>query len=309
MKRFLQRYTNIRTATATVFLILLTAITVSAQQQAVYTQFMENLTPLNSAAALLDPVGSVSTLVREQYVGIQGAPNTFILNGNMPIESINGAAGLVIYNDNFAVEHQFLVNAYFAKGVQLSPTNYLSVSLDAGIRNYVADYAGLAPGDPVFADDIRQTMANIGFGVMLYGPNYYLGASVPQLTFQSLGDASLLDNNYFRNHYYFAGAYLAELENNIKIKPAILVSYVRGVPIAADFSSTFYFTDVMGVGVDVRTTAEMAFILTFNVKGFKLGYSYQFGTSDINPGGVNNATHEVTLSYRFGKNADKPKLL
>jgi type IX secretion system PorP/SprF family membrane protein len=308
MKRFLQRYKYLSiTAPATLLLLLNTA---SAQQQAVYTQFMDNLTPLNSAAALLDPVSSVSTLVREQYVGIQGAPNTFILNGNMPLESINGAVGLVINNDNFAVEHQFLVNVYFSKGIQLTEKNYLSVSLDAGVRNYVADYAGLAPGDPVFTDDIHETMPNIGFGVMLYSSDhYYLGVSVPQLTFRELGDASLLENNYFRNHYYFSGGYLADMADNIRIKPAVLVSYVRGVPVAADFSATFYFADALGVGFDMRTTAEAAFLVSFNVKGFHIGYSYQFGTSDINPGGVNNATHEVSLSYRFGRNSDKAKLL
>ena len=303
MKRSLLRYIKL-------LVLLAPALSATAQQQAVYTQFMDNMTPLNSAYSLLDPTASVSTLVREQYVGIQGAPNTFILNGNLPIESIsNASAGLVVYDDNFAVEHQFLVNAYFSKGVQLSDKNYLGVSLDAGVRNYTADYAGLAPGDPVFADDIRETMVNIGFGVMFYGDNYYFGASVPQLTFRDLGDASLLENNYFRNHYYFSGGYLAHMENNIDIKPAVMVSYVRGVPVAADFSSTFYFANALGVGFDVRTTAEMAFIISYNVHDFHIGYSYQFGTSDINPGGVNNATHEVTLSYRWGKNAAKPKLL
>jgi len=290
-------------------LLVFAAITAKAQQSASYTQFMDNLTPLNSAYSLIDPVASVSTLVREQYVGIQGAPNTFIFNGNLPIESINSTAGLVINNDNFAVEHQLLANLYFSKAVQVSTNAYLGVSLDAGIRNYVADYAGLAPGDPVFTDDIRETKANVGFGVLLFSDKYYFGVSVPQLTFRDLGDGSLLSNDYFRNHYYISGGFYADLDDGISVKPAVLVSYVRGVPTIADISATFYAKRILGLGFDVRTNGEMAAILSYNLDQFHIGYSYQFGTSDVNLGVANNATHEVTLSYRFGKNIGKPKLL
>ena len=290
-------------------LLLVVIDTAKGQQSASYTQFMDNLTPLNAAYSLVDPVGSVSTLVREQYVGITGAPNTFIFNGNLPLESINGTAGLVINNDNFAVEHQFLANLYFGKSVQLSSNAFLGVSLDAGVRNYVANYAGLAPGDPVFTNDIRETKANIGFGVLFFSDEYYFGVSVPQLTFRDLGNGSLLSNDYFRNHYYFSGAILEELANGIKVKPAVLVSYVRGVPTIADLSSTFYFKEMLGIGFDVRTNAEIAAIISYDVDSFHIGYSYQFGTAEINPGGTNNATHEVTLSYTFGRNGGKAKLL
>jgi len=308
MKLFSQSYNRSKTLFSCL-LVFAAISTVKAQQSASYTQFMDNLTPLNSAYSLINPAASVYTLVREQYVGIQGAPNTFIFNGNLPIESFNSTAGLVINNDNFAVEHQFLANLYFSKAVQVTNNGYLGVSLDAGVRNYVADYAGLAPGDPVFTNDIRETKANIGFGVLFFTDDYYFGVSVPQLTFRDLGNGSLLSNDYFRNHYYFSGGFLADLDDDISVKPAVLVSYVRGVPTIADLSATFYAKDIVGLGFDVRTNGEMAAILSYNLDQFHIGYSYQFGTNDINVGGTSNATHEVTLSYRFGKNAGKAKLL
>jgi type IX secretion system PorP/SprF family membrane protein len=282
---------------------------VKGQQSASYTQYMDNLTPLNSAYSLLDKAASLNTLFRTQYVGIQGAPNTFIFNGNLPLDNIDAATGLIINNDNFAVEHQTEINAYFAKSVQLSEGNFLSVSLNAGFRNYIADYAGLAPGDPVFADDIRETKASAGFGVLYYTDKYYIGVSVPQLTFRDLGEGSILDNNYFRNHYYFSAAYLATLddEGDIKLKPATLVSYTRGVPLIADISGSLYFKNAFEVGVDYRTNNEMAAIIAYNFQNFHLGYAYQFGTTSNNLGGLNNATYEITLSYRFGKGSGMPK--
>src|ERR1700744_6814814 len=254
-------YKKLKYGLATLILVMMMT-NAKAQQSASYTQYMDNLTPLNSAYSLLDKAASVNTLLREQYVGINGAPNTFIFNGNLPIENINGAAGLIINNDNFAIEHQTEVNVYFAKSVQLAQNNYLAVSLNGGFRNYIADYAGLAPGDPSFADDIRETKPSVGFGVLYYTDKYYFGVSVPQLTFRDLGVGSILENDYFRNHYYFSGAGLFNFSgdgsSDIQIKPAALVSYVRGVPLIADISGTFYFKHALGLGVNYRTNNEMA---------------------------------------------------
>jgi len=283
---------------------------VKAQQQLfTYTQYMDNLTPLNPAYSLLDKTGSVSTMARKQFIGINGAPATYLLNGNLPIESINASAGLTLFNDVFAIENQTEVNAYFAKAIQVGPKDFLGVSLNAGLRNYVANFSSLDPTDPSFRNDVRETKPNVGFGIMYFTDWYYLGISVPELTITSLGTASVQDNTNFRNHYYFSGALLTNLDEDIKFKPATLVSYANGLPVTVDISGTIYLKDILGLGVNYRTNKQMAGIFTLNVDAFHVGYSYEFGVNTQNLGGFNNATHEITLSYRFGKGATNPKEL
>jgi type IX secretion system PorP/SprF family membrane protein len=274
-----------------------------------YTQYAENLTPLNPAYSLLDKAGSVTLLARKQWVGINGAPSTLIFNGNLPIESINGAAGLNVMNDNFAVEHQFEINAYFAKAIQLETNSYLGVSLNAGLRNYRANYSELDSGDPSFKDDVRQTKPNLGFGVIYYTDWYYVGFSLPELTLTSLGTASVQNINNFRNHYYFSAGCITNLSDEFSFKPAALVSYANGVPLVGDISGTLYIKNQLGIGVNYRTNNQAAGIILINIESVRLGYSYQFGTSSANLGGFNNATHEVSLSFRFGKGASVSKLL
>lgn len=274
-----------------------------------YTQFMDNLTPLNPAYSLIDKAASISTLARKQWVGVDGAPTTYLLNGNIPFSDINAAAGLVVFNDNFAIEHQTEVNAYFAKGIQLGQSDYLAVSLNAGIRNYAAYYSQLDSNDPEFKNDIIQNKPNIGFGVMYYGDNYYVGISAPELTITSLGTASVQNNNNFVNHYYVAGAFITDLGEDIKFKPATLISYAKGTPLAADLSGIIYLKEIVGVGFDYRTNNLAAGIMTINVDGFHIGYSYQFNVASSDLGGYNIPTHEVTISYRFGPGAANPKLL
>ena len=289
---------------------LLTNLSVKGQsQQFSFTQYMDNLTPYNPTYSLLDKAGSIDLLARKQWVGIAGAPATFLFNGSVPLPGISSATGLTVLNDELGIEQQTEINAYFAKSIRLTENNYLAVSINAGIRNYVANYSSLDPSDPSFRDDVRQTKPNIGFGVMYYSDWYYLGVSVPELTITSLGTASIQNLDNYKNHYYFAGALITNISDDISFKPATLFSYSKGVPLIADFSGTFYLKNQLGFGLNYRTNNEMAGIFTVNWEALRIGYSYQFGTASNNLGGFNNSTHEVSISYRFGKGASNPKLL
>ncbi|MFA6248974.1 MAG: PorP/SprF family type IX secretion system membrane protein [Mucilaginibacter sp.] len=280
-----------------------------AQQQIyAYSQYADNLTPINPAYSMLDKAGSLNLMGRKQFIGINGAPTSLLFSGSLPIESIGGAAGIYVLNDQVAVEKQLEVNAFFAKAIQLTGNDYLAVSLNAGVRNYNANYSTLDSYDPQFRDDIRETKPNIGFGVMFYSDKYYLGVSVPELSIRSLGTASVQQANYLKNHFYFSGAYLADLSDDIKFKPSTLVSYVNGSPLLADFTGTIFLKEQLGIGAGYRTNKRASGIISVITDTFKVGYSYQFGTSSNNLGGFNTTIHEVSLAYRFGKTSER-KLL
>jgi type IX secretion system PorP/SprF family membrane protein len=282
----------------------------AAQQQIyAYSQYADNLTPINPAYSMLDRAGSLNLMGRKQFIGIDGAPTSLLFSGSLPIESIGGAAGIFVLNDQVAVEKQLEVNAFFAKAIQLSAYNYLAVSLNAGVRNYNANYSSLdANDDDQFRQDVRETKPNIGFGVMFYSDKYYVGVSVPELSIRSLGTASVQQANYLKNHFYFSGAYLADLSEDIKFKPSTLVSYVNGSPLLADFTGTIFLKEQLGIGAGYRTNKRGSGIVSVITNTFKVGYSYQFGTSSNNLGGFNTTIHEVSLTYRFGKTSER-KLL
>lgn len=283
----------------------------SAQSQVYgYNQYAENMTAFNPAYSTVANAGNLSVIGRKQFVGINGAPTSLLFSGSLPIESINGAAGIFVLNDKVAVEQQTKVNAFFAKAIQMSGTGFLAVSINAGLRNYTADYSSLDANDPQFRQDVRETKPNLGFGVMYFTDNYYVGVSVPELTLRSLGNASEQDAsaNYLPNQYYFAAAYITDLNEDMKFKPATLIAYSKGQKTVANLSGTVYIRESLGVGLNYRSTNEVAGLLSVNVDTFRLGYSYQFNTASTNLGGVHNATHEVSLAYRFGGNMQR-KLL
>ena len=283
------------------FLLVFAFMAVKAQQSFNYTQYMDNLTPLNPAFSLTQAGGSINTLGRKQWVGVQGSPTSYLLNADAPISSINGKMGIIASNDALAIEHLTEVNAFFAKAIKLNATNSLAVSLNAGFRNYVAKYSDVDSADPVFANDVRETTPNIGFGVMLYSDKYYIGLSVPELNVRNLGNASAQDNTNFRNHYYFAAGLTSAINDDYELKYSGLAAFSSGVTTVGDISALLNIKHTLSIGADYRTTNEVAGIVSINVDQFHLGYSYQFGTTSSNIGGIGNATNEVTVGFRFGK--------
>ncbi len=275
-----------------------------------YTQYMNNLTPINSAYSLIDQAGSVTGVIRKQFTGINGAPSTYLVDASILLPDMGASTGFIVQNDQIAIEKQTEASFFFAKSIQLDDQNFLAVSANAGIRSYKANYLSIDDNnDPLFDSNISETKANLGFGLLLYSDTYYFGISMPELTLRSLGTASLQNNNYFKNHYYFAGAYIAELSDDFKLKPSVLATYASGSPVTADFAGLFYIKDVLGFGASYTTNSQAAILLDLNAGTIHIGYSYQFGTNSANLGGYNNATHEIMLSYRFGEGSSTPKVL
>ncbi|MCO5934705.1 PorP/SprF family type IX secretion system membrane protein [Mucilaginibacter sp. RB4R14] len=283
-------------------LLLLCGGRLKAQQQIYsYAQYADNLTPVNAAYSMLDKAGSLSVMGRRQFIGVDGAPTSLLLSGTLPIQSINGAVGVYVLNDKVAIENQLEINAFFAKSIQLTGNDFLAVSLNAGIRNYSALYSTVADNDDAFKNDVRETSPNLGFGVMFYSDRYYLGLSLPELTIRSLGTASVQQANYLKNHFYFSGAYLLDMGEDMKFKPSALVAYVKDAALLTDVTGTIYFKEQLGIGAGYRSNKRATGILSVTGDTYKVGYSYQFGTSSNTLGGFNTAIHEVSLSYRFGK--------
>ena len=274
------------------------------QQPFTYTQYMNSVTPYNANYSLLDKTGSITILGRQQWAGIDGAPSSLSFSGNLPITAINASAGLIVLHDQFAVEKLSEVSAFFAKEVQLSDNTFLGGSFTVGLRAYVANYSELDSFDPKFRDNLNETSGTTGISVMYYSPEkFYIGASLPRLSIKNLGKASTEENRYLKNNYYFNAGFVQVIGSGWKIKPATLVSYTHGLPVEANFSTSIYVKDQLGLGVNYNTSHELAGILSYQfVNNMMFAYSYQtgFGKYAIgNAGG--NATHEITFGLRFGK--------
>lgn len=285
----------------TVAAILMFAAAANAQQPLTHTQHGRLRTVLNPAASLIAGGGEVSVISRRQWVGVDGAPAVFWGSGHIGFKDFGATAGLSIRHESLAVEKLSEASAFFAKSVRISQTEYVGLSLNAGVAYMDGRFSQLDPQDPAFREDVKEVDPLVGFGVMLYRPErYYVGLSLPRLMLGSLGGSD--DSRYnFRNIYHLTAGALFPLGTDFHFRPSVLVTYSESLRPQAEASALFFIKQVFGIGGNFRSYGEIAGMAQFNFASFGLGYSYQFNPgSEVLSRRINNTTHEIGLSYRFG---------
>src|SRR5690606_8318942 len=287
---------------STIISVLL-ATAVHGQQPLTHTQHGQIRTVLNPSASLMSMGGEVSVIGRWQREGMDGAPTVFWGSGHVGFATMGATAGLNIRHESMAVEKLTEASAFFAKSVRLSETEYVGVSLNAGFSYMDGRFSQLDPADPAFREDVKETDALVGFGVMLYRPEkYYVGLSLPRLMLGNLG-AGGGDSRYkFTNLYHLTAGALFDMGTDFQFRPSVLVTYAESLRPQAEASALFFVKRVFGVGLNIRSYGSVAGMAQFNIGGVGLGYSYQFGTrNEALNRGINNNTHEIGLSYRFDR--------
>lgn len=272
-----------------------------AQQPLTPTQHGQMRTMLNPAASLMHQGGEIATVGRRQWVGIEGAPSVLWGSGYIGFEPIAATAGVNVRHESLGTEKLTEASAYFAKAIRISESEYLGMALNAGVSHLNGKFAHLDPNDPAFRDDVMETDALIGFGLVLYRPErYYVGLSMPRLMLSNLGASS--DTRYhFRNQYHLTAGALFQLGSDFHLRPNILVTYAQNLRPQAELSAMVFASRLVGLGFNVRSYGDIAGMVQFNFGGLGLGYGYQFnpGNKPMNQR-IENTTHEIGLSYRFG---------
>ncbi len=286
-----------------IFIGMLAAVTsLHAQQPLTHTQHGQLRTVINPAASLMRIDGEVSVIGRRQWVGMDGAPTVFWGSGHIGFENFSATTGISIRHESMAVEKLTEASAFFAKSVRISEAEYLGLSLNAGFSYMDGRFSQLDPMDPAFREDVQETDALVGFGVMLYRPErYYVGLSLPRLMLGNLGVGGESRYN-FRNLYHLTAGALFNLGADFQFRPSALVTYSESLRPQAEASALFFVKRVFGIGLNVRSYGELAGMAQFNFAGIGLGYSYQFnpGSEPLNRR-ISNTTHEIGLSYRFDR--------
>ncbi len=280
------------------------AFSAHAQQAITYTGYQSTPTPLNNAASLIHGASEFQVTGRRQWVGIDGAPQALWGSVSLARPRIGAAIGLSVHHQEVAVERYSEATAFFAKAVRISDTEYLGLSLSAGLSYYNGNFAQLDPADPTFRDDIRYTDFLTGFGIVLYRPErYYVGLSLPRLALSSLGEGGQGRQYNPSRQYHLTAAAVFSLGSDFQLKPGLLVTHAANMRPQAEIGVLCYVKRVFGVGLNFRTYGDMAGMARVNIEGFSLGYGYQFNTrSQVGKRNLENATHEIGIGYRFGQN-------
>jgi len=288
------------------FCLIVFSISLKAQQEPMYSQYMFNLLHINPAYAGNRADDNVTMLYRKQWVGIPGAPSTGSLAWDRRKVESNVGYGLQIYNDQLGVETTSGIQAFYSYRIPFKKS-FLSFGLSGGVLNYRAAFSTVlttSDGDPLFQKDESAWLPTAGVGFLYATENWYVAFSVPALLETKLTTNNILVTTGANNHYFLAGGYIFTVSDVLKMKPSILLKAVKGAPFEYDFNLNAWIQDIIGLGISYRTND--AFVGMFELQispQFRLGYAYDYTISNLKP--YSKGTHELMLRYEFNHRKDQ----
>tara|TARA_Y100001935_G_C17245710_1_gene478201 strand:+ start:188 stop:1096 length:909 start_codon:yes stop_codon:yes gene_type:complete len=286
---------------------------VFAQQDAQYTQYMYNTLSVNPAYAGSRGQLTFAGLYRSQWVGLDGAPETFTINLHSPIRNSRLGYGISIVNDNIGdgVVQETYVDAVLSYTIDVSLDAKLSFGFKAGGNLLSLDYNGLRNFDQEVVDQENidnQFSPNFGLGIYYHTDKFYAGVSAPNILETEYFDNSGGDSNSInflaaeRINFYVITGYVFDLNGNLKFKPALLTKAVGGAPLQVDVSASFLFNDRFSFGAAYRWDAAVSGLVGFQLtEQLMLGLAYDRETTELGGTQFNDGSFEVFLRFELLK--------
>jgi len=281
-----------------------------AQQQPMYSQYMFNMLNINPAYAGSRGVMTATALYRNQWVGIPGAPRTSSFSFDMPLNEKKIGIGFQLYDDRLGIERTTGINAFYAFRFQISGSGTLSLGLQAGLLNYQANYTEVStfqPNDPSFAANVSGLLPSAAAGVYYNSDKFYIGFSTPALlkTQISYNNAAQIASVTSQDlHLYLASGFVMNLNQDLALKPSVLLKAVSGAPLEVDVNANLWIQNKLSIGASYRTGDAVVGMVELQLnQQLRFGYAYDKTFSDL--GTLNTGTHELMLRMEFGSSGGK----
>ncbi len=304
---------------ASLFLTVLSFGTMYAQQDAQYTQYMYNTMSVNPAYAGSRGQLSIAGLYRSQWVGLDGAPQTFTFNLHSPIRNSNVGYGLSVVNDKIGegTIQETYIDGLISYTVDVSLQGRLSFGLKLGGNLLNLDFEQLRQRqgfeETVVTDNIENRFSpNVGLGVYYHTNKFYVGLSAPNLLETEHFDNSNSDANEIdflakdRVNFYMITGYVFDLNDNLKLKPALLTKIVGGAPLQVDVSANFLFAEQFSFGAAYRWDAAVSALAGYQITDqIMVGLAYDKETTDFGATQFSSGSFEIFLRWELLRSFEK----
>jgi type IX secretion system PorP/SprF family membrane protein len=285
-------------------LLLLPGTLCLAQYDGLYSQYMFNGFILNPAYAGSHNTLNASLLYKDQWVKLEDAPSTAVASFHTPVRHSNAGVGAMFVSDQVGVHSVNYASVAGSYGIMLNRTTRLNFGLQGGMVFQKSDYNSVLDQikdsqDAIFSEaDLNSNYAQIGAGLYLYAPNYFIGISAPNINFATASALYQGESLFAKPHYFFNAGYLMDLNSSLKLQPGVLVKYIAGYSVNIDLSGHIIYRDALWLGAAYRTENALAAFFQMQVTDqLRFGYAHDMPLS--HRGNIASPSHELMLSYLF----------
>ena len=282
---------------------------VRAQYDVSFSHYWAMEPSFNPAAVGKESKLNVVGAYAMQLAGFENNPKTMYAAADMPfyalgsyhgvgIQFMNDAIGLFTHK-RFALQYAYQPRLWGGK---------LSVGLLAAMLSETFDGSKLdviTTGDKALPTSLVNGSAlDLGVGVYYSHRNWYAGVSAQHLNAPvvELGEKNEIAVS---TTYYLTGGYNIRLKNPFLTIHTSVLGRTDGVAYRADVSGRLMYTHekrVMYAGLSYSPTNSITVQIGGNVRGIRLGYSYEIYTSAIS---IGNGSHELYVGYQTELNLFK----
>jgi type IX secretion system PorP/SprF family membrane protein len=276
-------------------------------------------------------------LYRLQWLGVEHAPKTGIVLGEMPYKLFGRehGVGLSFFSDQIGLFKSTVISGQYAFKTKLFKGNlgigiqvgYISESFN-GTKVEIPDDEEHSKNDAAIPlSEVSGTSIDGAFGLYYNAKKWYVGLSATHLTAPKLE----LNDNYILEiprSYYFTAGYNIELNNPLlELRPSILLKttelsnlYIEGDSLVEvteqntlkgmlkqtqlDVSVRMVYNKMFWGGLSWRKDESMILMLGGKFKMIEVGYAYDVPMfSEIIK--VSSGSHEVFIKYIMDLNLKK----
>jgi type IX secretion system PorP/SprF family membrane protein len=288
-------------------IILLSAILVSkfstGQQLPIYTNYMLNQYAYNPAVAGSKPHAVFNLNYRNQWVGFQDAPKTYMISLHSPIgKQKKVAIGLLVNSDNVGLLSR--TSGYLTLGyhVKLNKNYKLGLAVSGGMVQYrikLYDAKIVDTGDDLLTGNIlSNNVFDSNGGLYLYSDKLFFGLA----TYQYIGNKITWKDSQsnLSQHMYATLGYTFKVSKTISIQPSALAKFNAPAPFQPEFSLRALYKNLFWIGGSYRMNDAASALVGITIKDkLSVGYSYDMTTSNIKS--YSRGSHEISICYQFIK--------
>jgi len=305
---------------------------VIAQQVPMYSQYVMNGFLVNPSFAGRDGYTTVNLTIREQWVGMGGAPSTYaasfqtrILKDSYISKSTNirrkqvrptkgGKVGFggYIFNDNNGIMRRTGVQAVYAYHISMGQTGGYPNNLAFGLAMTAYQFAINTDGliysyddDPYLNSfDKSVFIPDFNFGASFTTSKYYVGFSMTNLLRGSMLFANTSDTKREElGHYFLTGGMKFPLTNYWVLEPSTFIksSDMLFKSLQIDLTTRVFYKDDYWAGLSWRSNDALIFLFGIKYDRFYFAYAFDFTLTDIRKQSF--GSHELTFAVKFGESA------
>jgi type IX secretion system PorP/SprF family membrane protein len=303
-----------------------------AQQVPMYSQYIMNGFLINPSFAGRDGYTTVNLTVREQWVGLAGAPSTYaasfqtrILKNSFISKSTavrkkivkptkGGKVGLggYIFNDNNGIMHRTGISLAYAYHIPMGRTGGIPNDLSFGLAMTAYQFAVNTTGailnsqdDPLLnAYDRSVFIPDFNFGASFTTSKYYVGFAMTNLLRGSLVIADTSKNKTTQlGNFYLTGGIKFPLTPDWTFEPSAFIkaSDMFFKSVQMDLTARMYYREDYWAGISYRTGDAIIAMLGLKYDRFYFAYAFDFTLTDIRK--QSYGSHELSLAVKFGESA------